>query len=83
MRPAIHSTDSPPTPIQDTLLLEYVNALRRRVEVDLDQLTALATQVYALQAENVRLKLEVDKLSLDLNLKDNPQAASQWTNVKP
>ena len=83
MRPAIHSTDSPPTPIQDLELAEYVNALRRRVEVDLDQITALATQVYALQGENARLKFEVEMLSLDLNLKDNPQAASQWTNVKP
>lgn len=83
MRPAIHSTDSPPTPIQDALLAEYVNALRRRVEVDLDQLTALATQVYALQAENVRLKFEVEMLSLDLSLKDNPQTASQWTEIKP
>lgn len=83
MRPAIYSTDSPPAPIQDVELAEYVNALRRRVEVDLDQITALATQVYALQAENTRLKFEVDMLSLDLNLKDNPQAASQWTEIKP
>ena len=83
IRPAIPSTDSPPAPIQDLELAEYVNALRRRVEVDLDQITALATQVYALQGENARLKFEVEMLSLDLNLKDNPQAASQWTNVKP
>ena len=83
MRPATHSTDSPPTPIQDLELAEYVKALRRRIEVDLDQITALATQVYTLQGENARLKFEVEMLSLDLNLKDNPQAASQWTNVKP
>lgn len=83
IRPAIPSTDSPPAPIQDLELAEYVNALRRRVEVDLDQITALATQVYTLQGENARLKFEVEMLSLDLNLKDNPQAASQWTNVKP
>ena len=83
MRPAIHSTDSPPTPIQDLELAEYVKALRRRIEVDFDQITALATQVYTLQGENARLKFEVEMLSLDLNLKDNPQAASQWTNVKP
>ena len=83
MRPATHSTDSPPTPIQDVELAEYVKALRRRIEVDLDQITALATQVYTLQGENARLKFEVEMLSLDLNLKDNPQAASQWTNVKP
>ena len=83
MRPATHSTDSPPTPIQDLELAENVKALRRRIEVDLDQITALATQVYTLQGENARLKFEVEMLSLDLNLKDNPQAASQWTNVKP
>jgi regulator of replication initiation timing len=83
MRPATFSTDSPPAPIQDVELAEYVNALRRRVEVDLDQLTALAEQFYALKGENARLKFEVDKLSLDLNIHDNPQAASQWTNVKP
>lgn len=83
IRPAIPSTDSPPAPIQDIELAEYVNALRRRVEVDLDQITALTKQVYALQGENARLKFEVEMLSLDLNLKDNPQAASQWTNVKP
>jgi regulator of replication initiation timing len=83
MRPAIPSTDSPPTPIQDVELAEYVKALRRRIEVDLDQITALATQVYELKGENTRLKFEVEMLSLDLNLKDNPQAASQWTNVKP
>lgn len=83
MRPATFSTDSPPAPIQDLELAEYVNTLRRRVEVDLDQITALAKQVYTLQAENTRLKFEVDMLSLDLNLKDNPQAASQWTEIKP
>lgn len=83
MRPAIYSTDSPPTPIQDALLAEYVNTLRRRVEVDLDQITALAKQVYELKGENTRLKFEVDRLSLDLNLKDNPQAAAQWTEIKP
>lgn len=83
MRPAIHSTDSPPTPIQDVELAEYVNALRRRIEVDLDQITALAKQVYDLQGENTRLKFEVEMLSLDLNLKDNPQTASQWTEIKP
>jgi regulator of replication initiation timing len=83
MRPATHSTDSPPTPIQDLELAEYIKALRRRIEVDLDQITALATQVYELKGENTRLKFEVEMLSLDLNLKDNPQAASQWTNVKP
>ena len=83
MRPATFSTDSPPAPIQDVELAEYVNALRRRVEVDLDQLTVLAEQVYALKGENTRLKFEVEMLSLDLSLKDNPQAASQWTNVKP
>lgn len=80
MRPAIHSTDSPPTPIQDLELAEYVNALRRRIEVDLDQITALAKQVYTLQGENARLKFEVDKLSLDLNIQDNP---AQWKNVSP
>lgn len=80
MRPAIHSTDSPPTPIQDLELAEYVKALRRRIEVDLDQITALAKQVYDLQGENARLKFEVDKLSLDLNIQDNP---AQWKNVSP
>lgn len=80
MRPAIHSTDSPPTPIQDLELAEYVKALRRRIEVDFDQITALAKEVYELKGENARLKFEVDKLSLDLNIQDNP---AQWKNASP
>jgi regulator of replication initiation timing len=80
MRPATFSTDSPPAPIQDVELAEYVNALRRRVEVDLDQITALVEQIYTLKNENARLKFEVDKLSLDLNIQDNP---SQWKNASP
>jgi uncharacterized coiled-coil DUF342 family protein len=70
MRPAIFSTDNPPQPITCVETLEYVNALRRRIEVQNDQMDALAAQVHKLQKENARLNNEVEKLALDLGIMD-------------
>jgi hypothetical protein len=63
MRPAIFSTDNPPQPITCVETLEYVQSLRRRIEVQNDQMEALAKEV-------AHHKDEVEKLSLDLGIKD-------------
>ena len=70
MRPAIFSTENPPQPITCVETLEYVNGLRRRIEVQNDQMEALASQVHKLLGKVDHLNNEVDKLSLDLGLRD-------------
>ena len=70
MRPATFSTDNPPVQIENLELAEYVNALRRRIEAQNDQMEALASQVHKLQRENARLGNEVEKLALDLGIVD-------------
>lgn len=59
MRPAIFSTENPPQPITCVETLEYVQGLRRRIEVQNDQMEHLAAQ-----AQELRVKVE--KLSSGL-----------------
>jgi hypothetical protein len=70
MRPAIFSTDEPPQPITCVETLEYVQSLRRRIEVQNDQMEALASQAHKLLGKTKRLEQEVDKLALDLGITD-------------
>jgi hypothetical protein len=70
MRPATFSTDNPPQSITCLETLEYVNGLRRRIEVQNDLMEHLASQVHKLQRENTRLNNEVEKLALDLGITD-------------
>lgn len=74
MRPAHHSTDEPPCQIENLELREYVNALRRRIEVQNDLMAALAKEVE-------KYKTEVEKLSLDLGIREGD--APGWAEVKP
>ena len=74
MRPATHSTDEPPVPIENVQLQAYVNDLRRRIEVQNDLMAALAKDVE-------RYKSEVEKLSLDLGIRDGQ--APGWAEVRP
>ena len=74
MRPAIHSTQEPPVQIESAELQAYVNDLRRRIEVQNDLMAALAKDVE-------RYKSEVEKLSLDLGIRDGQ--APGWAEVKP
>ena len=55
MRPATHSTDDPPVKVDNPELAEYINALRRRIEVQNDSMEHLANQVQTLRAEIQRL----------------------------
>ena len=82
MRPAIFSTENPPHPIDDLDTKEYINGLRRRIEVQNDLMESLAIQIHALKGENEHLKGEVEKLSLDLGIKDG-DAGPGWQEVKP
>ena len=75
MRPAIFSTDNPPQPITCVETLEYIQSLRRRIEVQNDQMEALAKEV-------MQYKTEVDKLALDLGIKDGGPGLG-WVPVKP
>ena len=63
MRPATFSTENPPAQIDNIELSEYVKGLRRRIEVQNDLLEALAKEVK-------KYKDEVEKLALDLGVKD-------------
>ena len=75
MRPATHSTDEPPVPIENVQLQAYVNDLRRRIEVQNDLMAALAKDIQKLQNE-------VEKLSLDLGIREG-QAGPAWAKVQP
>jgi hypothetical protein len=74
MRPATFSTENPPQPITCVETLEYVQSLRRRIEVQNDQMEALAKEV-------MHHKNEVEKLALDLGIKDGGPGVG-WTEVK-
>jgi len=82
MRPAEFSTENPPRPIDDLEIKEYINSLRRRIEVQNDLMESLAGQVHVLKGENAHLRSEVDKLSLDLGIKEG-EAGPGWQEVKP
>lgn len=73
MRPAIFSTENPPQPITCVETLEYIAGLRRRIEVQNDQMEALSKEV-------VHYKDEVEKLSLDLGIKQG-DGGPGWQEV--
>jgi hypothetical protein len=73
MRPATFSTENPPVQIDNVELAEYIKDLRRRIEVQNDLMESLAKEV-------VHFKNEVEKLSLDLGIKDG-DAGPGWTRV--
>lgn len=75
LRPAEFSTDNPPVKIDNVELAEYVLALRRRIEVQNDLMEELAKEVK-------RYKDEVEKLSLDLGIREG-DAGPGWQEVKP
>jgi hypothetical protein len=70
MRPAIFSTENPPRPIDCAETKEYIQGLRRRIEVQNDLMEHLAVQVQQLTRKNKRLEEEVEKLALDLGIMD-------------
>lgn len=82
MRPAEFSTENPPRPIDCLETKEYIAGLRRRIEVQQDGMEHLANQVFALKKENEHLRSEVDKLSLDLGIKQE-EVGPGWQEVKP
>lgn len=75
LRPAEFSTENPPRPIDCLETKEYIASLRRRIEVQNDLMTALAKEVK-------HYKDEVEKLSLDLGIKQG-DAGPGWQEVKP
>lgn len=74
LRPATFSTENPPRPITCMETLEYVNGLRRRIEVQNDLMSALVDEVKKYRAE-------VEKLALDLGIKDGGPGVG-WIPVK-
>jgi hypothetical protein len=70
LRPAIHSTDDPPIEIENLFLKEYVASLRRRIEVQNDQLDALANQVRSLQKTTVEQADLIERLTIDIKVMD-------------
>ena len=61
------STPEPPVPLDNVELAEYVRELRRRVEI-------LNIQIEELVLQNAAKDTEIDRLSLDLGIRD----AGQW-----
>ena len=75
MRPATFSTENPPQPITCVETLEYVQSLRRRIEIQNDQMEHLV-------AKNTHLVNEIEKLSLDLGVKQG-ETGPGWQEVVP
>ena len=73
MRPAEFSTENPPRSIDCVETKEYIAGLRRRIEVQNDQMEHLAGQVSF-------LKDEVEKLSLDLGIRQG-DGGPGWREV--
>lgn len=73
MRIATFSTDNPPQPLTCLETAEYIQSLRRRIEVQNDLLEALAKEVE-------KHKTEVEKLALDLGIKDGGPGKG-WVTV--
>jgi hypothetical protein len=82
MRPATFSTENPPQPITCVETLEYINGLRRRIEIQNYQMEQLADHVQHSKMKNDYLINEVEKLSLDLGVKQG-DAGPGWQEVKP
>jgi hypothetical protein len=80
MRPATFSTENPPRSIDCVETKEYIAGLRRRIEVQQDSMEHLANQVFTLKVKNRRLEEEVDKLSLDLGIKQG-EGGAIWREV--
>lgn len=80
MRPATFSTENPPRPIDCVETKEYINALRRRIEVQNDQMEHLASQVHVLLGKVKHLSGEIEKLSLDLGLREG-EGGPGWQEV--
>ena len=80
MRPAEFSTPNPPTPVENQELAGYIFDLRRRIEVQNDQMEALANQALTLLNKVKHLQEEIDRLSLDLGVK-NGEAGPGWDKV--
>lgn len=81
MRPAEFSTENPPRPIDCLETKEYIAGLRRRIEVQNDQMEALAGQVHVLLGKIAHLQGEIEKLSLDLGIKQG-EGGPGWQEVK-
>jgi hypothetical protein len=75
LRPAIFSTEEPPVPVESLELREYIHGLRRRIEVQNDLAESLAKELR-------KCKEEIDKLSLDLGIRDG-QGGPAWAEVRP
>jgi len=77
LKPAIFSTDEPPVDIADRALQQYVVNLRRRIEVQLCQMEALAEQVNeARKVRNSMIELfyrNVRQLQADMHNLNNPK----------
>ena len=80
MRPAIFSTENPPQPITCVETLEYINGLRRRIEVQNDQMEFLVIQSNELLRKAQHLTSEVEKLSLDLGIQQGDTGPG-WQKV--
>jgi chromosome segregation ATPase len=79
MRPASYSTPEPPTPLDDPLTMGYINDLRRRIEVQVDSMQALANQIADLQQQIAHLTAREEALSLDLAIKHD--RIPGWSNT--
>lgn len=68
LRPALHSTNDPPIEITNPHLKEYVQELRRRIEVQNDLMTSLSHDIQELKSASEKLEDQIEQLTIDLSI---------------
>jgi len=81
MRPATFSTENPPVPVTCVETLEYIASLRRRIEVQNDQMEFLVAQAQEFLRKAEHLEREVEKLSFDLGVRQGNVPPGTWVEV--
>lgn len=82
MRPATFSTENPPVPVTCVETLEYIASLRRRIEVQNDQMEHLVAQSQEFLRKAEHLEREVEKLSFDLGVRQGSVPPGTWVEVR-
>ena len=81
MTPAEPSTENPPTLSEGLNNREYIRKMHQRLEGQAVTIQHLSSLVLTLKQENAYLATEVDKLALDLGIK-NQDGGPRWNKVK-
>lgn len=67
MKPAVNTTEDPPAPITEPELQEYINGLRRRIEVQSCLIEDLCNELRLVKKDRESLTDQLDRVLIDLH----------------